>query len=35
MEYVAKGIIGPDGKDFADKTTYFDPKGNIDEAKNY
>jgi oligopeptide transport system substrate-binding protein len=30
---VAKGIIGPDGKDYTDKTTYFDPKGNVEEAK--
>ena len=30
---VAKGITGPDGKDFTDKTTYFDPKGNVEEAK--
>lgn len=30
---VGKGIIDPDGKDFTDKTTYFDPKGNVEEAK--
>lgn len=30
---VGKGIIGPDGKDYTEKTTYFDPKGNVEEAK--
>lgn len=30
--YVPEGMTGPDGKDFASKN-YFDPKGNIDEAK--
>ncbi|WP_236895780.1 peptide ABC transporter substrate-binding protein [Clostridium beijerinckii] len=30
---VGKGIIGPDGKDYTEKTSYFDPKGNIEEAK--
>ncbi|AWK50161.1 peptide ABC transporter substrate-binding protein [Clostridium beijerinckii] len=30
---VGKGIIEADGKDFTDKTTYFDPKGNVEEAK--
>lgn len=30
---VPKGIIEADGKDFTDKTTYFDPKGNVEEAK--
>jgi oligopeptide transport system substrate-binding protein len=30
---VPQGIIDPEGKDFTEKTTYFDPKGNIEEAK--
>ncbi|EKQ57885.1 MULTISPECIES: peptide ABC transporter substrate-binding protein [unclassified Clostridium] len=30
--FVPTGIIGADGKDFAGKT-YFDPKGNVEEAK--
>lgn len=30
---VGKGIIGPDGKDYTEKTSYFDPKGNVEEAK--
>jgi len=30
--FVPTGMIGPDGKDFAEKT-YFDPKGNVEEAK--
>ncbi|AQR98010.1 peptide ABC transporter substrate-binding protein [Clostridium saccharoperbutylacetonicum] len=30
--FVPEGIIGPDGKDFENKK-YFDPKGNVDEAK--
>jgi oligopeptide transport system substrate-binding protein len=30
--FVPQGITGPDGKDFASKT-YFDPKGNVDQAK--
>ncbi len=30
---VAKGITDTDGKDFTEKTAYFDPKGNVEEAK--
>ena len=30
---VAKGIIDPDGKDYADKTSYFEANGNVEEAK--
>ena len=30
--YVPEGIVGADGKDFAAKK-YFDPKGNVEEAK--
>lgn len=30
--YVPEGIVGADGKDFATKQ-YFDPKGNVEEAK--
>lgn len=30
--FVPTGIKGPDGKDFAEKQ-YFDPKGNVEEAK--
>ena len=30
---VAKGIIDPDGKDYTDKTSYFEANGNVEEAK--
>jgi oligopeptide transport system substrate-binding protein len=30
---VAKGIIDPDGKDYTDKTSYFEASANVEEAK--